>query len=109
MFLHNTPKDWAFHVHMYAYAQNSQPLSELNVSPNEIVFHTLPRIPLIFDLNLNQNTSKLCASNFCSQLPVHSHYDKTDLSPFFYRNLSQSIPQWFLAVETAVTKFFYSI
>ena len=23
MFTHNTPKDWAFQVHMYAYAQNS--------------------------------------------------------------------------------------
>ena len=28
MFLHETPKDWAFQVHMYAYAHNSQPLSE---------------------------------------------------------------------------------
>ena len=31
MFLHDTPKDWAFQVRMYAYAHNSQPLSELNV------------------------------------------------------------------------------
>ena len=46
MFLHDTPKDWAFQVHMYAYAHYSQPLSELNVSPHEIVFHTRPRIPL---------------------------------------------------------------
>ena len=46
MFLHDTLKDWAFQVHMYAYAYNSQPLSELNISPHEIVFHTRPRIPL---------------------------------------------------------------
>ena len=32
MFLHDTPKDWAFQVHMYAYAHNSQPLSELSFS-----------------------------------------------------------------------------
>ena len=38
MFQHNTPRDWTFQVHMYAYAHNSQSLSELNVSPNEIVF-----------------------------------------------------------------------
>ena len=49
MFLHDTPKDWAFQVHMYAYAHNSQTLSELNISPREIVFHTRPRIPLTFD------------------------------------------------------------
>ena len=48
MFLHDTPKDWAFQVHMYACAHNSQPLSELNVSPHEFVFHTQPGIPPYF-------------------------------------------------------------
>ena len=86
MFLHDTPKDWAFQVHMYAYAHNSQPLSELNISPNEIVFHTRTRIPLTFDLNLTRDTSKTCISRYCSQLPEHSHYDKTDLNPFFTKH-----------------------
>ena len=58
MFLHDTPKDWAYQVHMYAYAHNSQPLSEPNISPHEIVFHTRPRIPLTFDLNLTRDTLK---------------------------------------------------
>ena len=83
MFLHDTPKDWAFQVHMYAYAHNSQPLSELSISPHEIVFHTRTRIPLTFDLNPNRDTSKTCISRYCSQLPEHSHYDKSDLNPFF--------------------------
>ena len=83
MFLHDTPKDWPFKVHMYAYTHNSQPLSELNISPHEIVFHTRPRIPLTFDLNLNRDTSKTCISRYCSQIPEHSHYDKSDLNPFF--------------------------
>ena len=86
VFLHDTPKDWAFQVHMYAYAHNSQPLSELNVSPHEIVFHTRPRIPLTFDLNLNRDTSKTCISRYCSQLPEHSHYDKSDPNAFFSQN-----------------------
>ena len=109
MFLHDTPKDWAFQVHMYAYAHNSQPLSELSISPHEIVFHTRPRIPLTFDLNLNRNTSKTCISGYCSQLPEHSYYDKSDLNPFFYKTLPKPIPHWFLAVETAVTNLFHSI
>ena len=103
------PKDWAFQVHMYAYAHNSQPLSELNVSPHEIVFHTRPRIPLTFDLNLNRDTSKTCISRYCSQLPEHSHYDKSDLNPFFYNTLSKPIPQWFLAVETAVLQIYSTV
>ena len=109
MFLHDTPKDWAFQVHMYAYAHNSQPLSELNVSPHEIVFHTRPRIPLTFDLNLNRDTSKTCISRYCSQLPEHSHYDKSDLNPFFYKTLSKPILQWFLAVETAMLQIYSTV
>ena len=109
MFLHDTPKDWAFQVHMYAYAHNSQPLSELNVSPHEIVFHTRPRIPLTFDLNLNRDTSKTCISRYCSQLPEHSHYDKSDLNPFFYKTLSKPIPQWFFAVETAMLQIYSTV
>ena len=62
MFLHDTPKDWAFQVHRYAYAHNFQSLQELNVSPHEIVFPTQQRIPFTFDLNRNRNTSKLCIS-----------------------------------------------
>ena len=109
MFLHDTPKDWTFQVHMYAYAHNSQPLSELNISPHEIVFHTRPRIPLTFDLNLNRDTSKTCISRYCSQLPEHSHYDKSDLNPFFYKTLSKPIPHWFLAVETAMLQYYSTV
>ena len=109
MFLHDTPKDWAFQVHMYANAHNSQPLSELNISRHEIVFHTRPRIPLTFDLNLNQDTSKTCISRNCSQLPEHSHYDKSDLNPFFYKTLSKPIPHWFLAVETAMLQIYSTV
>ena len=109
MFLHDSPKDWAFQIHMYAYAQNSQPLSELIFSPHEIVFHTRPRIHLIFDLNFTRDTSKTCISRYCSQLPEHSHFDKTDLNPFFLRTLSKPIPQRFLAVETAMLQIYSTV
>ena len=109
MFLHDTSKDWAFQVHIYAYAHKFQPLSELNVSPREIVFHTRPKILLTFDLNLTRDTSKTCISRYCSQLPEHSHYDKTDLNPVFYRTLSKSVPQWFLAVETAMLQIYSTV
>ena len=108
-FLHDTPKEWAFQVHMYAYAHNSQPLSELKISPHEIVFHTRPRIPLTFDLNLTRDTSEICISRYCSPLPEHSHYDKTDLNPFFYRTLSKPIPQGFLAIETAMLQIYSTV
>ena len=37
-FGHIKQQDWAHQVLMYAFAQNSQPLSALNVSPHELVF-----------------------------------------------------------------------
>ena len=82
MFLQNTPKDWAYQVHMYAYAHNSQPPSSLNVSPHKIVFHTRPRVPLTFDLNLHRDASRTCFSQYLSELREHSDYDKIDLNPF---------------------------
>ena len=73
------------------------------------MFHTRPRIPLTFDLNLNRNSSKTCISQYCSQLPEHSHYDKTDLNPFLSKTLSKPIPQWFLAVETATLQIYSTV
>ena len=73
LFLHNTPENWSTQVHMYAYAQNSQPLSEFNLSPYEIVFHTIPRIPINFELNLQRDTYRNCTSQFCRNLPLHTH------------------------------------
>ena len=81
LFLHNTPENWSTQVHMYAYAHNSQPLSEMNLSPYEIVFHTLPRIPINFELNLQRDTYRNCTSQYCQELTLHSHYEKSNLKP----------------------------
>ena len=93
LFLHNTPENWSTQVHMYAYAHNSQPLSELNLSPYEIVFHTIPRTPINFELNLQRDTYRNCPSQFCQNLPLHTHYDRSNLNPFFHKILSKPIPQ----------------
>ena len=49
---------------MYAYAHNLQLLSELNLSPYEIEFHTIPRIPINFELNLQGDTYRNCTSQY---------------------------------------------
>ena len=73
MFLHDTPKDGAFHVHMYAYAHNSQPLSELDVSPQENVFHTRPRFPLTFDIILTVTLPKRVFHNIAPNI-LNTHF-----------------------------------
>ena len=41
---------------MYAYAHITTPLSQLKLSPYQIVFHTHPRILLIFSLSLPRDS-----------------------------------------------------
>ena len=94
---------------MYAYAHNSQPLSELNLSPYEIVFHTIPRIPINFEFNLQRDTYRNCTSQYCQELPLHTHYDKSNLNPFFHKILAKPIPQWILATETAMIQIYHTV
>ena len=94
---------------MYAYAHNSQLLSELNLSPYEIVFHTIPRIPINFELNIQRDTYRNCTSQYCKYLPLHTHYDKSNLNPFFHKILSKPIPQWILATETAMIQIYHTV
>ena len=109
LFLHNTPENWSTQVHMYAYAHNSQPLSELNLSPYEIVFHTIPRIQINFALNLQRDTYKNCTSQNCQDLPLHTHYEKSNLNPFFRKIQSKTIAQWILATETAMIQIYHTV
>ena len=109
LFLHNTPENWSTQVHMHAYAHNSQPLSVLNLSPYEIVSYTIPRIPIIFELNLQRDTYRNGTSQLCQNLPLHTHYDKSNLNPFFHKILSKPIPQWILATETAMIQFYHTV
>ena len=109
LFLHNTPENWSTQVHMYAYEHNSQPLSELNLSPYEIVFHTIPRIPINFELNLQRDTYRNCTFQYWQELPLHTHYDKPNLNTFFHKILSKPIPQWILATETAMMQIYHTV
>ena len=54
---------------MYAYAHISQPLSTLSVSPPAIVLLTRPRVPLLFDVNLNRYATKPLVHNIVLNYP----------------------------------------
>ena len=107
--LRNTPEHWSTQVQLYAYAHNSQSLFELNLSLYEIVFHTIPRIPINFELNLQRDTYRNCTSQYCQDLPLHAHYDKSNLNHFFHKILSKPIPQWILATETAMIQIYHTV
>ena len=102
MFSQNNPMDLTYQVNLYAFVHNSQPLSSLNFSPHDLVFDTRPRIPQTFDLSLNRNENNICIVQFSSQLLEQSHYDETDLKPFFTKTFAKPHGQFPFAVETAV-------
>ena len=79
------------------------------LSPYEIVFHTIPRIPIIFELNLQRDSYRNCTSQYCQDLPLHTHYDKSNLNPFFRKILSKPIPQWISATETAMIQIYLTV
>ena len=109
IYLQNPPTNWSFQTQMYAYAHNTTPLSQLKLSPYQIVFHTHPRIPLTFSLNLPRDTSKNCIATYCESLPPHSHYSTQDLNPFFHSLLDKPISPWLLAAETAMLEIYSTV
>ena len=101
MFIENPPNNWSFQSQMYALAHNTTPFSDLKISPYQIVFHSHPNIPLIFDLNLTRDSQQNCTSSYCSNLHTHSHYQTKDLNPFFTPLVSKPISKWLLNAEKA--------
>ena len=100
MFLQNTPKNWAQQVHMYVFRLISQPVSALNVLPQELVSHTRPQFALTIDLNLNLNIINTCISQYCFPLPENSHYDKTDLNlKFSTKHFQNLFHEYFLPLK----------
>ena len=94
---------------MYAYAHNTTPLSQLKLSPYQIVYHTHPRIPLTFSLNLPRDAQRNCVATYCESLPPHSHYSTQDLNPFFQSILGKPISSWLLAAETAMLVIYSTV
>ena len=39
----------------------------------------------------------------------YTHYDKSNLNPFFHKILSKLIPQWILATETAIIQIYHTL
>ena len=81
----------------------------MNLSPYETVFHTIPRIPINFELNLQRDTYRNCTSQYCRALPLHTHYEKSNLNTFFHKILSKPFPQWILATETAMIQIYHTV
>ena len=106
LFLKNLPDYWSFQTQMYAYAHNTAPLSQFKLSPHQIVYQIIPRIPLTFSLNLPRDSSKSCIAKYCNSLPPHTHYGDHYPNPFFHSLIVKPISPWLLSAEHAILENF---
>ena len=99
----------SFQTQMYAYAHNTTPLSQLNISTYQTVSHTHPRIPLTFSLNLPRDSLSKCIASYCDWLPPHTHYSNQDLNLFFRSLLDKSLSSWLLSAEHAMLEIYSTV
>ena len=91
-FLQNHPTNRSFQTQMYAYAHTTATVYQLKLSPYQIVFHTHPRIPLTFFLNLPHESFKSCRASYCDSLPLIQTIELKILTPFFTHFLINLFP-----------------
>ena len=83
MFLFDIPENWSTHVHFFPYAQFTQPISHMHISPVGIVFHTQPRIALNYKLTLRRNSFRECIAQNCSDMPPLYLYQPFNFKIYF--------------------------
>ena len=72
-FLNDAGNNWSSLAPKIAFAHNTSVSYTTGKTPYEIVFGTKPQIPMSLKLGLYRNKHKLCCSEFCEDLPSHSH------------------------------------
>ena len=72
-FLNDAGNNWSSLAPKFAFAHNTSVNYTTGKTPYEIVFGTKPQIPMSLKLGLYRNKHKLCCSDFCKDLPPHSH------------------------------------
>ena len=65
--------NWSSLAPKLTFAHNTSVNYTTGKTPYEIVFGTKPQIPMSLKLGIFRNRDKLCCSDFCKDLPSHSH------------------------------------
>ena len=76
-FLNDAGNNWSSLAPKFAFAHNTSVNYTTGKTPYEIVFGTKPQIPMSLKLGLHRNKHKLCCSEFCKDLPPHSHSENS--------------------------------
>ena len=74
-FLNEAGNSWSSLAPKFAFAHNKSVNYTTGKTPYEIFFGTKPQISMSLKLELYRNKHKLSCSQFCKDLPPHSHID----------------------------------
>ena len=94
-FLNDAGTNWSSLAPKFAFAHNTSVNYTTGKTPYQIVFGTKPQIPMSLKLGLYWAKHKLCCSEFCKDLPSHSHTENNKknqlLDNLFKPQLSQAL------------------
>ena len=89
--------NWSPLAPKIAFAHNTSVNYTTGNTPYEIVFGTETQIPMSLKLGLYRNKHKLCCSDFCQDLPSHSHSETNlknqPLNNLLRPQLSHALPE----------------
>ena len=88
-FFNDAGNNWFSLAPMSAFAHNTSVKETTGKTPYENVYGTKPRIPMSLKLGLYQNKHKFCCSNFCKDLPSHSHCENKLKNELLHNLLQQ--------------------
>ena len=91
--------NWAPLAQDFAFAHNTSVNYTTGKTPYEIVFGAKPQIPMSVKLGLCRNKHKFCYSEFCIDLPPHTHNENTMVNELIQKLLRPKLSQALLDQE----------
>ena len=107
-FLNDAGTNWAPLAPKFAFAHNTSVNYTTGKTPYEIVFGAKPQISMSVKLGLYRNKHKLCCSEFCIDLPPHTHDENSTKNEFLQKLLRPQLSQALLDRERDFKRIYSS-
>ena len=105
-FLNDAGNNWPSLAPKFAFAHYTSVNYTTGKTSYEIVFGTKPQIPMSLKLGLYRNKHKLCFSEFCKDLPSHSHSENNRKNQLLDNLLRPQLSQVLLESERDFKRIF---
>ena len=105
-FLNDAANNWSSSAPNSAFAHNTIVNNTTEETSYEVVFGTKPQFPMSLKLGLYRNKHKLCCSEFCKDLPPHSHSENNLENQILDHLLRPQLSQALLERERAFKRIY---